>query len=107
MRDMGRLRAPSDALHRAVVTAYVITETQVRSALLSRGVGQKLRLCVADTPAYKALRDALCPEHRLDSMIARFVRMQIHLACARVTALSGKGVNKANRKQMKLSSRVE
>ena len=45
-------------------------------------------------------------EPRLSCMLARFVRMQIHLACAKATAISGKGVNKANRKLMKLSPRI-
>ena len=44
--------------------------------------------------------------NRLSCMLARFVRMQIHLACAKATAISGKGVNKVNRKLMKLPPRI-
>ena len=83
-----------------------ITKTQARSAMLSRGVGRKLLLCVVDTPAYRALSQRMCAENRLKEMLERFVRMQMHLTCAVLTAESGKGANKANRKYMKLSSRV-
>ena len=106
LREMGQLKVPSEALHLLLIAAYVITETQIRSAMLSRGVGTKLLLCIANTSAHRGLSSALCDGNRLKPMIARFVRMQLHLICAKVTAESGaKGVNKANRKHMKLTSR--
>ena len=106
VRDMGSLKAPSEALHRLIIVVYNITETQARSAMLNHGVCRKLMLCVSDTPQYKTLHSYLCPENKLENMIARFVRMQLHLACMKVTAESGKGANRASRKYMKLSSRV-
>ena len=106
VRDMGSLKAPSETLHRLIIVAYNITETRARSAMLNRSVCRKLIMCASDTPQYKALHAGLCPENNLESMVARFVRMQLHLACVKVTAETGKGANRANRKYMKLSSRV-
>ena len=88
-----------------IVAAYEVTETQARSAMLSRGVGRKLLFYIANTAAYEVLPSTLCADNRLECMVARFVRMQLPLTCAKVTAESGKGVNRLNRKHMKLTSR--
>ena len=105
--DIGSLKAPSELFFAVVAAAYEVTETQVCSALGNHGVQQKLLLCVCDTDAYKALLIQLCSSNRLSQMMARFVRMQLHLTCARVSAQAGgKGVNRLNRKHLKVSSRA-
>ena len=87
--DIGSLKAPSELFFAVVAAAYEVTETQVCSALGNHGVQQKLLLCVCDTDAYKALLIQLCSSNRLSQMMARFVRMQLHLTCARVSAQAG------------------
>ena len=100
--DIGSLKAPSEPFFEVIVKAYEITETQIGSALCNHGIRERLMLCVCETEAYMAMANRLCSSHRLHHMMARFVRMNLHLVCARLSAQAGKGGNRLNRKRLKV-----
>ena len=100
--DVGSLKAPSEPFFDVIVKAYQITETQIGSALCNHGIRERLMLCVCETEAYMTMTSRLCSSHRLHHMIARFIRMNLHLVCARLSAQAGKGGNRLNRKRLKV-----
>ena len=104
--DVGSLKVPSEQLFRVMTVAYETAESQVASAIFGQGVLRRLVECIASTPEYAGLRESMCAKGRLRQMTETFVRMELYAHCKGITAAAGLGVNRINRKLLKVSSRV-
>ena len=107
--DAGSLEVPSEMLFQLVVrvVAHEVFETQAENALCGIGVLRGLRACIEASSAHASVCEKPCEENALREVVDVFLRMQPHRLCAKVTTKAGKGVNKKNRKHVKVSSRVK
>ena len=62
--------------------------------------------CIASTPEYAGLRESTCAKGRLRQMTETFVLVELYAHCKGITVAAGLGVNRMNRKLLKVSSRV-
>ena len=105
--DVGSLRVPSDQLYQLIAVAYETTEAQGGSIIFGQGVLRCLVECIINAPQYTRLLQSMCGKGRLRQMVETFVRMQLYGRCKAITSAAAvPGVNRLNRKLLKLTPRV-
>ena len=104
--DAGSLKVPSEEFFHLVVVAFEVTQAQAPSALLGCNVLTKLITCIESTTQRAVMVNRLCGDNCLDYMLRIFLRMQLHKMCETVSLHAMKGVNRQNRKFLKVCSRV-
>lgn len=104
--DVGNLKLPSVALYELVEAAYGIVQTHQDSVMLGQHVLAKLLDSIAATSQYAVIASATCEHGAERSLMATFIRLQLHQRCKTLSLRAAHKANRPNRKYLSVSSRV-